>query len=55
MTLNLSKCAYTFDLKNNNYFSVCGEPVEDDDKLDIKDDFREDLTIKNLQIGRAHV
>ena len=33
------------------YFSVCGEPVEDDeddDKLDIEDDFREDLTIKNL-------
>ena len=51
MTLNLSKCACTFDLKNNNYFSVCGEPVdynEDDDKLDIEDDFREDLTIKNL-------
>ena len=46
MTLNLSKCACTFDLKNN-HFSVCGEPVEDD-KLDIEDDFREDLTIKNL-------
>ena len=30
---------------------MCGEPVddyEDDDKLDIEDDFREDLTIKNL-------
>ena len=31
---------------------MCGEPInddeEDDDKLDIEDDFREDLTIKNL-------
>ena len=34
------------------YFSVCGEPIDDDDededKLEIEDEYREDLTIKNL-------